>query len=217
MTGWVFVCVCVCARGVLAMFAQLPVLFSQQTSSWSCSHGLISSSNTNVNEGTGTGDRFSHVLQRHCVRCDSLTTCNPVGCAGANSFWSVLSCRSVMSSSHLWFVPHCVLCRFNMSCEEWKTTFRQNVTGKYYLMLAPQSLWQCTIYPQKRRNKFTIVQNSRCKRNATQCGITHVFPVLDYFLFKTLIYMQEERQIFLATYELRPFLKRWSLALLLTP
>ena len=64
------VCVCVRTCGVLALFAQLQVLFSVQTTSWSFSHGLISSSNTNVNEAQGKhsdGELLLHM--RSCRKC----------------------------------------------------------------------------------------------------------------------------------------------------
>ncbi len=78
----VCVYVCVGACWVLAMFAQLQVLFSEQTTSQSFSHGLISSSNTNVNEAPGrlsnggffyTCGPVESVCHCLCVRCDSHT------------------------------------------------------------------------------------------------------------------------------------------------
>ncbi len=47
------VCVCLYACGVSAVFAQLQVLFSGQTTSKRFSHELISSFNTNDNEAQG--------------------------------------------------------------------------------------------------------------------------------------------------------------------
>lgn len=69
----------------------------------------MGSSNTNVNEGAGPGHRFTRVLQRHCVRRDSLTTHNPAGCAGANSFWS--ACQ--------WCHPHICGLFHIVYCADW--------------------------------------------------------------------------------------------------
>lgn len=142
-------CVCMHACGVLVVFAQLQVLFSQQTTSWSCLHRLISSSNTNVNEAQRrhskrglfyTCEPVERVHSCHCARCDFHTTPFMWHETVFIVLWIVLD-SEVLQVNHTIPVknaPQCVMWQaFDANFSGMKDNLQRRVTGKYYLMFRP--------------------------------------------------------------------------------